>query len=199
MPQTAVLWAPFSFRVAAHFNKSPTRAANAAGDGASTGQGMPGRLRARPRARDRAMAMARTRSKAKSPQSREHNKKIHDHKYPAGVKRSHRFRRRRRLCPSLSLALILSTQLVLLVASTFDLICSFSARTRDSQLELAAQFFCDLCLYSNASLISSQLPGAPLSCGPGIVSMLASCFVYFAFSYSLLVFVSVSAFAFPSH
>lgn len=39
MPQTAVLWAPFSFRVAAHFNKSPTRAANAAGDGASTGQG----------------------------------------------------------------------------------------------------------------------------------------------------------------
>lgn len=163
MPQTAVLWAPFSFRVAAHFNKSPTRAANAAGDGASTGQGMPGRLRARPRARDRAMAMARTRSKAKSPQSREHNKKIHDHKYPAGVKRSHRFRRRRRLCPSLSLALILSTQLVLLVASTFDLICSFSARTQDSQLELAAQFFCDLCLYSNASLISSQLPGAPLS------------------------------------
>lgn len=140
-------------------------------------------------------------SKAKSPQSREHNKKIHDHKYPAGVKRSHRFRRRRRrrLCPSLPLALILSTQLVLLVASTFDLICSFSARTQDSQLELAAQFFCDLCLYSNASLISSQLPGAPLSCGPGIVSMLVSCFVYFAFSYSLLVFVSVSAFAFPSH
>lgn len=88
-------------------------------------------------------------SKAKSPQSREHNKKIHDHKYPAGVKRSHRFRRRRprRLCPSLPLALILSTQLVLLVASTFDLICSFSARTQDSQLELAAQFFCDLCLY----------------------------------------------------
>lgn len=43
MPQTAVLWAPFSFRVAAHFNKSPTRAANAAVDGAGTGQGMPGR------------------------------------------------------------------------------------------------------------------------------------------------------------
>lgn len=96
-------------------------------------------------------------SKAKSPQSREHNKKIHDHKYPAGVKRSHRFRRRRRrrLCPSLPLALILSTQLVLLVASTFDLICSFSARTHNSNW---LRSFFVICVYIR------MLHSSPASC-----------------------------------
>lgn len=127
-----------------------------------------GRLRARP-------SRGQSQGQAKSQQSREHNKKIHDHKYPAGVKRSHRFRRRL----PLPMALILSTQLLLLVASTFDLICSFSARTQLTT-RTGCAVFCDLCLYSNASLISIHLPGLPpvAVVVAGIVSMLVALFIF---------------------